>query len=135
MVVDYAIPCTHRNRDVMCQLDLHLHEVVEKTWNFSGRLLTEQDHFLNAAIGLAAEAGEYLDIHKKVWYHTQPSLESEREHLLSELGDVAYYWLKCVDLHGFTIKEVLAYNQRKLASRHPELGEVKERLGPEAIQG
>jgi NTP pyrophosphatase (non-canonical NTP hydrolase) len=114
-------------------LQRHLEEVIGPTWNFSKRLVSPQDHFLNAVVGLAAEAGELLDEHKKIWFHTRRDLETQREAILSEHGDVLYYYLKSLDLHFLTVEEVLAYNRRKLASRHPELGEVSERFGKEAL--
>jgi NTP pyrophosphatase (non-canonical NTP hydrolase) len=113
------------------QLKKHLDEVVNKTWNFAGRLGTYRDHQQNAIIGLAAEAGEALDVCKKMWFHTAKDRSKE---LRSELGDVIYYWLKSVEVSGFTIEEVLADNRAKLESRHPELGVVKERFGPEFVK-
>jgi len=113
----------------------HLNDIVNQTWNFSGRCKTRQDHEVNALIGLASEAGEALDIGKKYWYHSEKPYSFYREKLLSELGDVLYYWLKCLDVFGFTIEEILEYNKKKLASRHPELGQVTERFGKEAILG
>jgi hypothetical protein len=113
----------------------HLEEVVNKSWNFAGRLDTPEKQLQNALVGLASEAGETLDIGKKQWFHSEKPEGFFREKYLSELGDVAYYWLKAVELLGFTQEEVLAYNKKKLESRHPELGVVTERFGPEAIKG
>lgn len=119
----------------MGRLKKHLNEVIKPTWNFAGRLKTEQDHQQNALVGLASEAGEALDVGKKHWFHTEKPIEHVREKLLSELGDVLYYWLKTLDVFGFSVKEVITYNRKKLASRHPELGEVTERFGKDAIRG
>lgn len=95
----------------------HLDEVVNKTWNFAGRLHTEQDHQQNAFVGLATESAEVLDEGKKLWWHTP---KDRRDLIRSELGDVAYYWLKSLDVMGFTIEEVLADNKAKLSKRYPE---------------
>lgn len=116
-------------------LKRHLDEVINVSWNFAGRIANQEGHQQNALIGLASEAGETLDIGKKMWFHNYKSDEHYREKLLSELGDVMYYWLKAVDVFGFTPQEVVAYNRRKLESRHPELGKVTERFGKEAILG
>lgn len=113
----------------------HLNEVVNKSWNFAGRITTEQGHQQNALIGLASEAGEALDIGKKMWFHSEKDSTFYREKFLSEFGDILYYLLKCLDVFGFTLDEVIAYNRKKLESRHPELGKVEERFGPEAIRG
>lgn len=111
----------------MSEMILHLEKVVQKTWNFAGRLKSPQDHEQNALVGLAAEAGEVLDEGKKRWFHT-PRADGRLENIKSELGDVIYYWLKALDVYGFTIEEVLEANREKLASRHPELGKVQERF-------
>jgi len=114
----------------MGKMKRHLNEVVNKTWNFAGRLKDQQAHEQNALVGLAAEAGEVLDVGKKMWFHTP---KDRRNELRSELGDVAYYWLKAVDVFGFTIEEVLADNREKLENRHPELGKVMKRFEKEAV--
>lgn len=114
----------------MDQMYKHLNDVVNKCWNYAGRIDTQQGHEQNAIIGLAAEAGEALDTCKKMWFHTP---KDRRMELRSELGDVIFYWLKALDVFGFTIEEVLADNREKLSSRHPEMGQVTERFGPGAI--
>ncbi len=116
-------------------LERHLDEVVNVSWNFASRIQTQEGHEQNALIGLASEAGETLDVGKKMWFHSEKPEGFWREKLLSELGDVIYYWLKALDVFGFSIQEVLAYNQKKLESRHPEFGVVSERFGKEAIKG
>lgn len=116
------------------KLKRHLQEVVNVTWNFSGRLQTPRDHEMNAIVGLAAEAGEVLDVGKKYWFHTEGSRAKLREKLVLELGDVVYYLLKTMDIFGISMKEILAGNRRKLASRHPELGEVKERFSGDYVK-
>jgi NTP pyrophosphatase (non-canonical NTP hydrolase) len=107
----------------------HLKEVVNVTWNFSGRLKDKKDHELNAIIGLAAEAGEVLDVMKKKWFHDEKDdPEYWREKLVKELGDVDYYFIKATDILGISMSEIREMNRMKLASRHPELGEVEKRF-------
>ena len=96
-------------------LEDHLHEVVNKTWNFAGRLKTPQDHLSNAVMGLAAEAAEVLDEHKKLFFHTP---KNRSEEILQELGDVMYYLAKVLELHSLTMNECLAANKKKLFERH-----------------
>jgi phosphoribosyl-ATP pyrophosphohydrolase len=112
----------------MDQLLAHQSEVVNRTWNFAGRLKTEQDHQQNAMVGLASEAGELLDVGKKMWFHSEKPADFFREKIVLELGDVLYYFLKVLDVFGLTLDEVIRANRAKLASRHPELGEVTERF-------
>lgn len=99
----------------------HLDEVINKSWNYSGKVKTEQDAILNAVLGLGGEAGEVVDLHKKLYYHT--FRDGRKEELLSELGDVAYYLLKTLDLYGWTLEDALKDNRDKLKARHAELFE------------
>jgi NTP pyrophosphatase (non-canonical NTP hydrolase) len=112
----------------------HFEDVVSKTWNFSGRLTTPNDHFSNAAMGLSSEAGEAADVVKKMLYHSEKPWTFFREKLILELGDVLYYALVLMDLFQISWEEVVTKNRQKLESRHPELGKVTERYGPSAIK-
>ena len=96
--------------------DYHLITVVNPTWNCSGRLKTEKDEILNAVMGLGGEAGEVVDLHKKIFFHTPKG--DRREEILSELGDVLYYFNKVRSLYGFTMKEIAEFNRNKLSERH-----------------
>lgn len=87
---------------------------VMKTWNTSNSQL---DQILNATLGLAGEVGEFVDLQKKIVYH---SVVVEREKILSELGDIAYYLAISAHLQGFTLEEVCQFNAHKLAKRYPE---------------
>ena len=118
----------------MGRLKQHLKEVVNVSWNFAGRLDTNEKHQMNAVVGLAAEAGEVLDIGKKMWFHEEKAWKHYREKLVLELGDVMFYFLKCLDVFGITMEEIIAGNREKLESRHPELGKVTERFGAGAIK-
>lgn len=128
------IGCTHssvREMDIVCQLDDHLEDVVNKCWNYSGRADTPEKELMNAILGLVGEAGEVADCYKKDLFHTP---KDYREKKLLEMGDVMFYWLKLAELEGFRVDEILDANRAKLASRHPEMGKVTERFGPEAIR-
>lgn len=110
-------------------LKKHLNEVVNKAWNFAGRIDTDEGHEQNAIIGLASESGEILDLAKKRWFHTQSPLDGFRGKLILELGDVLFYFLKVMDVFQISLEEVVAGNRAKLESRHPELGKVETRFG------
>src|SRR5262245_34744802 len=119
----------------MGRIKKHLNEVVNVCWNYAGRLETDKDHVMNAITGLMGESGEVSDQIKK-WYFHAPNYDYAefRRRLVLEIGDVIFYTLKLMDLFGITLKEVLDGNREKLASRHPEMGQVTERFGPEAIR-
>lgn len=96
--------------------DYHLHTVVNKTWNYAGRLDSKREEILNAVLGLAGEAGEVADLHKKMYFHIDKG--DRRDELLLELGDVLYYFNKLRDLYGFSMEEIVEANRVKLSKRH-----------------
>ena len=49
------------------------------------------ERLLTAGVGLNAEAGEFLEIVKKMVFQGKPWDEANREHLVIELGDVIWY--------------------------------------------
>jgi NTP pyrophosphatase (non-canonical NTP hydrolase) len=72
---------------------------------------------LNAVMGLNGEAGEVIDHVKKVCFQGH---ELDQEHLVEELGDVAWYLAVCAEALGVTLEEVLQRNIDKLKARYPE---------------
>ena len=49
------------------------------------------ERLLTAGVGLNAEAGEFLEIVKKMIFQGKPWSEDNREHLIIELGDAIWY--------------------------------------------
>jgi NTP pyrophosphatase (non-canonical NTP hydrolase) len=86
----------------------------ERTINQS---LSDGDRLLDAAAGLAEEAGEVLGIVRK---HRMQGREMNRERLREELGDAL--WCLTVAAHsaGLTLEEVAVANVEKLKSRYPD---------------
>lgn len=72
---------------------------------------------LYAAIGMCGEAGEVSELVKKYAYHGHTI---DREHLARELGDVLWYVSYMADLFGYSLGEIMAMNQEKLAKRYPD---------------
>ena len=70
-----------------------------------------------AALGLAGEAGEFVDLYKKVIGHGQ-ALDAER--MQKELGDVLWYAAELCTAHGWSLEDVAAGNIKKLRTRYPE---------------
>jgi NTP pyrophosphatase (non-canonical NTP hydrolase) len=112
----------------MNPLDEHLENCVNKCWNYAGRIDSYEGHLQNAVLGLVGEAGEVADQVKKMLYHTQTDNKFQMEKIKHELGDVAFYFAKMLELCGFTLEEVLQANVEKLSSRHPEMGQVQTRF-------
>jgi NTP pyrophosphatase (non-canonical NTP hydrolase) len=83
-----------------------------RTWN-----TTDPERLLNAALGLAGEAGEVCELLKKQRFHDKrPAPDA----LLSELGDVLYYVAVMAYEAGIPLDGVAAFNVAKLQARYPE---------------
>jgi NTP pyrophosphatase (non-canonical NTP hydrolase) len=74
---------------------------------------------LTAALGLAAETGEFCEIPKKIYFQGKPLSEDALFHMKRELGDVMWYWVNACRALNLDPNEVIAENVRKLESRYP----------------
>lgn len=74
---------------------------------------------MTAAIGLAAEGGEFCEIPKKVVFQGKPLNEETVFHMKRELGDVMWYWMNACRALRLDPNEVIAENVRKLEARYP----------------
>lgn len=70
---------------------------------------------LHAAMGLATESGELLDILKKHIYYGKPV---DNIHVLEEIGDVSWYARVGADATASTFLEAMLLNVRKLKARY-----------------
>ena len=69
--------------------------------------------------GLASESGESADLVKKLKYHGKDYTPEIREHLIKELGDVAWYWAQACIALEINPEDVLVRNVTKLEARYP----------------
>jgi NTP pyrophosphatase (non-canonical NTP hydrolase) len=74
---------------------------------------------ITACFGLAAEAGEFIEVPKKIVFQGKPLGEDEVFHMKRELGDVMWYWINACRALNLDPNEVIAENVRKLESRYP----------------
>ena len=79
--------------------------------------LSGKDVLINGVMGLCGEAGEAIDIVKK---HLAQGHELDREKLIKELGDVAWYLAETATALDISLEEVLQRNIDKLRARYPE---------------
>ena len=79
--------------------------------------LTEQEILLNAVMGLCGESGEVIDHVKKHLCHGHPLNKDE---LVKELGDVAWYLAEAATALGVSLEDILKGNIEKLKRRYPE---------------
>ena len=74
---------------------------------------------LTAALGLAAETGEFCEIPKKIYFQGKPLNEENVFHMKRELGDIMWYWINACNAHHLDHNEVIAENVNKLKARYP----------------
>lgn len=74
---------------------------------------------LTAAIGLAAECGEFAEIPKKIFFQGKEINDDSIFHMKRELGDIIWYWVNACRALGLDPNEVIAENVKKLEARYP----------------
>ena len=74
---------------------------------------------LTAAIGMAAEGGEFAELPKKIVFQGKPVTDEVIFHMKRELGDVMWYWVNACRALNLDPNDVIAENVRKLESRYP----------------
>lgn len=78
--------------------------------------LDKKDILTNSVMGLCGEAGEVIDLVKKHLHHGH---QLNKEKLILELGDVAWYLAEACYALDISLEEVLNKNIEKLKSRYP----------------
>ena len=77
-------------------------------------------HLLTAALGLAAESGEFTEVVKKIVFQGKPVNEENLFHMKRELGDIMWYMMQaCIGLET-CLDEIIEMNVDKLSARYPE---------------
>ncbi len=79
--------------------------------------LTEKDVLMNALMGLCGESGEAIDLMKK---HLYQGHELDRDKLIKELGDIAWYLAEAATGLGVDLSEIMQRNLDKLHARYPQ---------------
>ena len=79
--------------------------------------LSNDEVLLNGVMGLCGESGEVIDILKK---HLSQGHELNRDKMIEELGDVAWYLAETAYALGVDLGTVLRKNLDKLKKRYPE---------------
>ena len=91
--------------------------------------LSESDVLVNALMGLCGESGEAIDLLKK---HLFQGHELDRDKMVKELGDVAWYLAEAATGLGVDLSEVLQRNLDKLHARYPQGFDTKRSQQREA---
>ena len=79
--------------------------------------LSKRDVLINGFMGLCGESGETIDIVKKHLHQGHPL---DREKLIRELGDIAWYLAETAYALDVSLEKVLQGNIDKLKARYPE---------------
>ncbi|MBM3632063.1 MAG: pyrophosphatase [Alphaproteobacteria bacterium] len=75
---------------------------------------------MNAAIGMCAESGEFMEIVKKIVFQGKEPSEENMYHLKRELGDIIWYIAQaCIGLN-ISLSDVIQMNFDKLSARYPQ---------------
>ena len=77
------------------------------------------ERLLTGAVGLSAEAGELMEIVKKLIFQGKPVNEETIFHMKRELGDVMWYIMQVLMALNVDITEIVEMNVEKLAKRYP----------------
>ena len=96
---------------------MNVNEYQQKAMRTLNKELSGKEILVNAALGLCGEAGEVADIVKKHIFHDH---ELDRDSLIKELGDVAWYIAEAATALGASLEEVLSKNIEKLQKRYPD---------------
>lgn len=79
----------------------------------------------NGLMGLNGEAGEAIDLMKK---HLFQGHSLNTEHVVKELGDVAWYLAISADAIGYDLETILQTNIDKLQKRYPDGFEAEKSI-------
>lgn len=74
---------------------------------------------MTGSIGLTAEAGELIEIVKKMLFQGKPLNEENVFHMKRELGDIMWYWINTCRALNLDPNDVIAENVKKLEARYP----------------
>lgn len=78
------------------------------------------ERLLTAGVGINAEGGEFLEIVKKMIFQGKPWNADNKDHLVTELGDLMWYVMQACIALEVSIDEVVSRNVDKLMKRYPE---------------
>jgi NTP pyrophosphatase (non-canonical NTP hydrolase) len=83
----------------------------------AGPDLGDTDRMILAALGVAGESGEFVDLVKKHVYHGH---QLNFDKYISELGDILWYVALGARALGIPLAQIAEYNVVKLRKRYPD---------------
>lgn len=97
----------------------HTGQLISKLQNLHSMSDINPTLLLTAAIGLAAETGEFAEIPKKIMFQGKPCDEDAIYHMKRELGDIMWYWINACRALNLDPNDVILENIEKLKNRYP----------------
>ena len=95
---------------------MEINEYQKSAMSTLNPMLDKKDVLINSVMGLCGESGEAIDIVKK-WL--MQGHELDKEHLIKELGDVAWYLAEAATVLDVPLETILRGNLDKLQKRYP----------------
>ena len=96
---------------------MKINEYQELAMRTLNQKLDKKDVLINGVMGLCGEAGEAIDIVKK---YLAQGHKLDKEKLIKELGDVAWYLAETAYALDTDLETVFNLNIEKLKRRYPE---------------
>jgi NTP pyrophosphatase (non-canonical NTP hydrolase) len=75
---------------------------------------------MTGANGICSEAGEFMEIVKKILFQGKPLNEDNVFHMKRELGDIMFYWINACIALNLDPMVVVQENFNKLSARYPD---------------
>ena len=97
----------------------NFHDLLRRVTELEVENDCDVSHLLTAALGLAAESGEFTEVVKKIILQGKPYTEENKFHMKRELGDICWYLAQACMALDTTFDEIIEMNVEKLESRYP----------------
>ena len=107
------------------EADMTVNEYQRLAMTTLNKELSDKDILINGVMGLCGESGEAIDLVKK-WLAQGHELDKEK--LIKEIGDVAWYIAEIATVLGVTLEDVLTRNIEKLKARYPDGFKVEDSI-------
>ena len=96
---------------------MELNEYQKLAMVTSSKPNSQLEDLLVGVMGLCGESGEAIDLVKK---HLHQGHELDKNALIKEMGDIAWYLAELATVLDINLEEVLIANIEKLKKRYPE---------------
>lgn len=106
-------------REVTSDASNHTDVMIERLTEINNTTTINPALLLTAAIGMAAEGGEFAEIPKKMVFQGKPINEETLFHMKRELGDIMWYWIQACRALNLDPNDVILENVNKLKARYP----------------